>query len=124
MVSPAALDAASEFIKDFGIGFCGGLREVIEIARRQVSSRTMSGFFLRGLCAPRYAEVIMLCCAERGAWRATNGGPKRLILSKSNVEGVKAHDDFTSSVLGNDVILDARRRVAGISDLARWNWCR
>jgi hypothetical protein len=43
MVSPAALDAASEFIKDFGIGFCGGLREVIEIARRQVSSRTMRG---------------------------------------------------------------------------------
>jgi hypothetical protein len=27
----AALDAASEFIKDFGIGFCDGLREVIEI---------------------------------------------------------------------------------------------
>ncbi len=85
---------------------------------------TPGGFFLRGLCAPRYAEVIMLCCAERGAWRATNGGPKRLIPSKSDVEGVKAHDDFTSSVLGNDVILDAKRRVAGISDLARWNWCR
>jgi hypothetical protein len=43
MVSPAALDAASEFIKDFGIGFCVGLREAIEIARRQVSSRTMRG---------------------------------------------------------------------------------
>jgi hypothetical protein len=36
MVSPAALDAASEFIKDFGIGFCVGLREAIEIAGRQV----------------------------------------------------------------------------------------
>jgi hypothetical protein len=36
MVSPAALDAASEFIKDLGIGFASGLREVIEIARRQV----------------------------------------------------------------------------------------
>jgi hypothetical protein len=32
--APAALDAASEFIKDFGIGFCVGLREVIEIARQ------------------------------------------------------------------------------------------
>jgi hypothetical protein len=31
---PVALDAASEFIKDFGIGFCVGLREAIEIARR------------------------------------------------------------------------------------------
>jgi hypothetical protein len=43
MVSPVALDAASEFIKDFGIGFCVGLREAIEIAQRQGSSRTMRG---------------------------------------------------------------------------------
>jgi hypothetical protein len=28
--APAALDAASEFIKDFGIGFCVGLREALE----------------------------------------------------------------------------------------------
>jgi hypothetical protein len=66
----------------------------------------------------------MLCCAERGACPATDSGPKHLIPSKSNVEGVKARDDSTSNNLRNDAILDARRRVAGISDLARWNWCR
>jgi hypothetical protein len=43
MVSPAALDAASEFIKDFGIGFCVGLREVIEIGPAAGSSQTMRG---------------------------------------------------------------------------------
>jgi hypothetical protein len=42
----------------------------------------------------------MLCCAERGAGRATDGGPKRLIPSKSIVEGVKARDDFQAIFLG------------------------
>ena len=42
-----------------------------------------------------------------------------LILSKGNVEGVDARDDFTSNTLRNDVILDARPRVAGISALER-----
>jgi hypothetical protein len=45
-------------------------------------------------------------------------------LEQSNVEGAKAHDDFTSSILGHDVILDAKRRFAGVSALARWNWSR
>jgi hypothetical protein len=52
--------------------------------------------------------------------RATDGGPKRY-LEQSNVEGAKAHDDFTSSILGHDVIVDTKRRLAGVSALARWN---
>jgi hypothetical protein len=59
-----------------------------------------------------------------GSLAGTNGGPKRLIQSKINVEGVKARDDFTSNNLRNDVILDANRRVVSISALARWNWSR
>jgi hypothetical protein len=47
-------------------------------ARSRLSGSATSAlrlFCWSGLCAPRYAEVIMLCCAERRASRATNGGP-------------------------------------------------
>jgi hypothetical protein len=63
-----------------------------------------------------------LCAADGRA--ATEGWAKAYLLQISNVEGAKAHDDFTSSILGHDVILDAKRGLAGVFDLARWNWSR
>jgi hypothetical protein len=42
----------------------------------------------------------MLRCAERGASAATNGGSKRLIPSKSNVEGVEPMTTLQAIFLG------------------------
>jgi len=41
---------------------------------------------------------------------------------KGNVEGAKAYDDFTSTDLRNDGVLDTKHCLAGISSLARANW--
>src|SRR5258708_26385889 len=37
---------------------------------------------LKHICAPRYAKSNSLRCAEAEAWRATDGGPKRLSRAK------------------------------------------
>jgi hypothetical protein len=42
----------------------------------------------------------MLHCAERGASPATNGGPKRLTLSKRDVEGVEPMTTLQAILLG------------------------
>jgi hypothetical protein len=71
------------------------------------------------ICKPNWA---VLCAANVRA--ATERWSKAYLLQISNVEGAKAHDDFTSSILGHDVILDAKRGLAGVFDLARWNCSR
>src|SRR6266481_1868100 len=63
-----------------------------------------------------------LCGAEDLA--GNRGWSQGIYLEQGNVEGAKTHDDFTSSVLGHDVSLDAKRRLAGVSALARGNWSR
>jgi hypothetical protein len=90
------------------------------------------GFFAGGYARlDRQTHLCAAICRSSSAALCGAGGlagnrrwSKALILSKSNVEGAKADDDFTSSVLGHDVILDTRRRLAGVSALARWNWSR
>jgi hypothetical protein len=52
-------------------------------------------------------------------WPATDRRPKRLSRATVTSRGAKAYDDFTSSVLRHDVGLDAKRRLAGVSALAR-----
>ena len=82
----------------------------------------------------RYETTVSLCAAicrsnnavlcGAGSLAGNRQWSKAINPEQSNVEGVKAHDDFTSNTLGNDVILDTRHGVAGISALARLNWCR
>jgi hypothetical protein len=64
------------------------------------------------ICKPNWAVL-----GAANVRAATEGWSKAYLLQISNVEGAKAHDDFTSSILGHDVILDAKRGLAGVFDL-------
>jgi hypothetical protein len=81
---------------------------------------------MRPDCALRYAEVMALRCVNRRLRGQPTARPSAYLKQEENEkrQGSESYDDFTSSVLRRDVIMDAKHRLADVSALARGNWSR
>jgi hypothetical protein len=75
----------------------------------------------RPLCAAICRSNNAALC-RTGSFAGNQRWSKALNPQQKGRRGSGAHDDFTGNTLGNDVILDAKRRFAGFFALARWNW--